>query len=119
MNKGIARATGDYIGCLNSDDMFNDPQAISRLAAVARETRAEAVNGDVLISAEDGSGNRRLYSGAGRWKRLLRIGWQPPHPGFYARADLLKRIGFATDMKIAADFEMYGARRAEHPKHLE
>jgi glycosyltransferase involved in cell wall biosynthesis len=105
MNKGIAHASGDVIGLLNSDDFYTSRDI---LETVAREIEGvDAVYGDVHY-VDDRDLNRcvRYYSSRGfrRWK--MRLGFMPAHPSFYCRRDVYTRYGqFDTSFKIAADFE--------------
>jgi len=64
---------------------------------------------------------QRYYSGAGNWRRRLSWGQMPPHPGFYMRTALFRDMGgFATDYRIAADYDLMlrffctGGRTAIH-----
>ena len=48
----------------------------------------------------------RTYS-ARKWRMwMFRIGWQPPHPGFFAKSSVYKAHGnFDIQFKISADFD--------------
>ena len=48
MNKGIAMATGDYIGILNSDDTFFEPETIQKVVDFLVENKVEACTGDIV-----------------------------------------------------------------------
>ncbi len=48
MNKGIAKASGDIVGILNSDDFYFDEKVLSRVAEVFEQTGCDAVYGDLL-----------------------------------------------------------------------
>lgn len=108
MNKGIAMATGDIVGLLNSDDFYTKPDVLERMISVFRENEtAEAVYGDVhYVSPEKLTKCVRYYS-----SRLFRPGWMrfgfmPAHPSFYCRRDIYQHFGtFDTSYKVAADFE--------------
>ena len=47
MNKGIAMATGEVIGILNSDDYFTSDDIVSKLARPFEDETLEAVYGDI------------------------------------------------------------------------
>lgn len=109
MNKGIALASGDWIGFLNADDMLAGPDTIARLAAAAEAgpQPADVVYGDlVYVDASDTSRVIRYWQSGGFAPSRLHFGWMPPHPTFYARRELLQRVGlFDTRMRIAADYD--------------
>ena len=40
-------------------------------------------------------------------KKLIKLGWMPPHPTLFVRKELFEKYGFyRTDLKIASDYEM-------------
>lgn len=107
MNKGIALATGDVVGILNSDDFYTSPDVLALLLEPIARGDADAVFGNVQYVERDNTRRRvRYYSSAGfrRWK--MRFGFMPAHPTFYCRREVYERHGgFDTDFRIAADFE--------------
>lgn len=108
MNKGLAMATGDIVGILNSDDFFTTPTVVEKLEREFRhDATLEAVYGDIAY-VDPGDINRvvRYYSSESfrRWK--MRMGFMPAHPSFYCRREIYDRFGnFDLDFKVAADFE--------------
>lgn len=108
MNKGIAMATGDVVGILNSDDFYTSDDILER---VAKEIDAgkdiDAVYGDIhFVNGADLSRCVRYYSSKRfhRWKMCM--GYQPAHPSFYCRRKIYEQYGvFDTDFKVGADFE--------------
>lgn len=105
MNKGIAMATGDVIGILNSDDFYSSPDILSKVAESIKDV--DAVYGDIhYVAPENLEKPVRLYSSKGfrRWK--MRLGFMPAHPSFYCRRRVYQTYGlFDTSFKVAADFE--------------
>ena len=53
MNKGIALATGDVIGILNSDDVYLNSHAISDLMAAMQTQGVDAVYADLRRHSDD------------------------------------------------------------------
>ena len=108
MNKGLALATGDVVGILNSDDFFTSPDVINRIADVFNDRKIDAVYGDIhFVRDSDLTKCVRYYSSQGfrRWK--MRLGFMPAHPSFYCRKGIYERVGFFDcSFKIAADFEI-------------
>lgn len=107
MNKGIGMATGDVVGLLNSDDFFTSDNVLS---TVARELAdgIDAVYGDIhFVRPGDLGRCVRYYSSRLFRPWLMRFGYMPAHPSFYARREVYERYGlYSLDYKIAADFEM-------------
>jgi len=110
MNKGLAQATGEVVGILNSDDVFNDCEVIEDVAgAFRRGEDLDMVFGDVLfVQSDDLSKAIRYYSCRNFRPWKLRFGWMPPHPGAFIRRSLYQRYGlYRQDYEIAADYEMF------------
>ncbi|MFZ4481587.1 MAG: glycosyltransferase family 2 protein [Rhodoferax sp.] len=107
LNKGLARATGDVIGLMHSDDFFADAQVLARVAAAFADPDVDAVYGDLDYVASDDTTRiiRRWRSGEYSPARLAR-GWMPPHPTLYLRRSVIERWGgYDTRYQIAADYD--------------
>lgn len=105
MNKGLALATGDWVGLLNADDMLAGPDAVRQLAEGASRG-ADLLYGDLQYVDEHDTSRvvRHWHSGpfvAGQ----LRHGWMPPHPTFYIRRERFGSLRFNTGYRIAADYD--------------
>lgn len=107
LNRAIARATGDVVGLLHSDDLFADDRVLERVADCFRETGADGVYGDlVYVSRDDPSRVIRYWRSGDYSPALLRRGWMPPHPTLFLRREVLTRHGaYDTAFRIAADYE--------------
>lgn len=105
MNKGIAMATGDYIGILNSDDTFHETKTIEKIAAFLQSNPVDACTGDIL-QHRNGKTIRRYSSK--RWNpEKLKIGFMPPHPAVFFKRKLFDDLGvYILGYKIAADYEL-------------
>lgn len=108
MNKGIAMATGDVIGILNSDDIYMNNHVISELMALMQEKNAQVVFADlILVDQNDNSKVLRYYDSGQFHPDKFRFGWMPAHPTVFVRRELYQAVGpFSTTYQIAADYEM-------------
>lgn len=108
MNKGLALASGDYVGFLNADDFFASPTALEDIVHSIEAVDADATYGNCLIvDDQDPSVIRRYYNSRHFKPWHLRFGDIPPHASIYIKRDILLREGgFRTDFSIAADFDL-------------
>lgn len=108
MNKGLALATGDVVGFLNSDDSFASAEVLAKVAKCMRsEGGQDAVFGDVAFfdSAHPDVLVRRYRSTRFRPERLS-WGWMPAHPAMFIARCVYGQVGnFRTDYRIAGDYE--------------
>jgi glycosyltransferase involved in cell wall biosynthesis len=106
-NKGIALATGDVVGFLHADDVFADPEVLSRIAdAIAIESVGSVYGDLVYVQDSDMSRVIRHWSAGNFSKSKLAWGWMPPHPTFYVRRSLYSELGsFDLRYRIAADYD--------------
>lgn len=113
MNKGLKRATGDYVCFLNAGDFLPATDTIETIAKTAMAARTAAgelpavVYGDTDIV--DGNGNylhprhlrppRQLT-----WRSFLK-GMLVCHQAFYARTDIASRTPYNLRYKYSADVD--------------
>jgi glycosyltransferase len=107
MNKGLAHATGVYVGFLNSGDTFAYSEALRDVTDfITINSFPDGVfcnlnflNKDDVIS--------RVWSSGSFDVRKFYYGWMPPHPTTYLSRKKLESIGiFDCDFKIAADYDL-------------
>lgn len=127
MNKGVALATGDIVGILNSDDMYQDSTVLARVMEAFIDDHCDAVYGDLVYVDPEQTGKVLRYWRSGAYNPgSFRWGWMPPHPTFFVRRSLYERFGsFRTDFRTAADYELmlrfihrHGASLSYVPKVL-
>lgn len=106
MNKGIARATGDVVGILNSDDFYADSEVLGKIADGCSDV--DAVYGDLdFVDATDTTKVVRQWRGSQHTPGAFLKGWHPAHPTFYARRRCYDKLGgFDISFDVSADFEL-------------
>jgi len=84
MNKGIALATGDVVGILNSDDAYYDRDILKKVAKTMNAPSVDACYAD-LIYVEKNNLHKifRYWKASPFEKGLFRKGWVPPHAAFF------------------------------------
>ena len=108
MNKGIAAATGDIVGILNSDDFYPNSFVISNVARTFEKRGCDAVYGDLVYVKQNDTSKITRYWQAGEYSTArIKNGWMLPHPTFFVKKEMYERYGYYnTDLKSAADYEM-------------
>ena len=108
MNKGLALATGDVVGFLNSDDSYAAADVLAKVAQwIQSQGGQDAVFGDVAFF-DPGQPNRMLRHYRSRRFRPARLawGWMPAHPAMFILRSVYGQVGnFRTDYRIAGDYE--------------
>lgn len=107
INRGIARATGEVIGLMHSDDLFASDTVLARVAEAMADGDVDGVYGDlVYVAAADPARVIRYWKSGPYHPDRLRRGWMPPHPTLYLRREVFDRWGaYDTGFRIAADYE--------------
>ena len=108
MNKGIALATGNVIGILNSDDFYIDEFVIEKVVKEFDEKGVDSVYADlVFVSPNNLEKTIRYYDSNHFNPSRFAYGWTPAHPTFFVKKEIYDKYGvFRTDFKIAADFDI-------------
>ena len=108
MNKGIALATGDVIGILNSDDVYMNSHVVTDLMAQMQKARADVVFADLILVDENNPEHILRYYDSGQFHpSRFQYGWMPAHPTVFVKKRIYDEVGlFKTNYQIAADYEM-------------
>ncbi len=108
MNKGIERATGDYIGMLNADDWY-EPGIIDRIAAKIKESgvvgqQAVIYSNYYTYDAELSSeGKTKRQSTMQYWK-----GMSVSHQAMFISKAVYDRLGpYDMQYRLASDYDYY------------
>ncbi|MHB8933294.1 MAG: glycosyltransferase family 2 protein [Bellilinea sp.] len=108
INKGFARATGDVLAWLNSDDTYQ-PGALSEAAAMlAAHPRAGLVYGDANYIDEHSRVIGRFPAAQTDYVRLRRGYVHVPQQSAFFRADLWRKVGpLDPSFFFAMDYDLW------------
>ena len=108
MNRGIARATGEVVGILNSDDFYHDEYVLEDINRTMEGQPVECVYGDLkFVQIANKDKVMRIWKGSQHQNGAFLRGWHPAHPTFYARRECFEKLGaFNTSYAVSADFEL-------------
>jgi glycosyltransferase len=105
MNKGLELASGDFVGFLNSDDVYADETVLCDVAQCIADAEVDYVYGDIQMLNKAGELVRDWRTGYIPVKGLLHT--QIPHPALFVSRTLLNSLSpaFDTTYQISADLK--------------
>ena len=113
-NIGIEKSTGEIIYFLNSDDVLNDNEVFSKVINVFNTYKCNIIMGNILYVNNKNKIVRNWKININENKiisqseicNLLKMGWMPPHPGFFIHRDIFyNRIFFNKSYNISFDYD--------------
>jgi glycosyltransferase involved in cell wall biosynthesis len=109
MNKGIAMATGDFVGFLNADDFFEHDEVLAEYARdIFHYPNTWAFYSDLVYVDALKTSRVYRYWKSGPYRRFsFLLGWMPPHPTVYVRRAAFDIFGGFRNhiFRSAADYE--------------
>ena len=108
INKGIKLATGEIIGNLNSDDVYENNRVLELVAETFEKTKCDVCWGDLVYVKKDNLNKiTRVWKSSEFKTGKFKTGWHPPHPTFFVKREIYEKFGvFRENFKIAADYEL-------------
>lgn len=109
MNKGIRAASGDIIGILNSDDLYQDTEVIANVVEQFNDDpELDILYGDlVYVKSDDTDKVVRNWKSKKYYDNFFENANVPPHPSLFVRSKVYKELDlFDLQYKLAADYEL-------------
>ena len=109
INIGIKESSGQIITVLNSDDIYNSPNTLSKVINFIKKKTEKVFLGDVVyFNNENFYKIKRYYSAKNFNRWMLKFGIMPPHAGSFIHKDIYNKYGFYNpNYKIAGDFDFF------------
>jgi glycosyltransferase len=108
MNKGILQATGDIIGILNSDDVYENSNIIEIVKnEFLKDKNLDILYGNLIyVEKEDITKIVRKWISCDYDLSFFERGDVPPHPSLFLKREVYNAAGmFNIKYKLAADYE--------------
>ncbi|NNC98701.1 MAG: glycosyltransferase [Gammaproteobacteria bacterium] len=107
MNKGLQIASGEVIGILNADDVYEDDTVLAQVARAHEDQQVDACYADlVYVKADDLSHVVRNWRSRDYLPGLSFRGWMPAHPTLFIKSKTYQMVGlFNVDLQYQADLE--------------
>lgn len=102
MNKGINKATGDWINFMNAGDTFYSCESISTICNFLEKTTAEIIYGDANFIYDWGT---KIYQALPLNLIIKHMIFS--HQSSFTKTQLLKTQKFSTKYKIAGDYDFF------------
>ena len=108
LNKGIIYSSGDVVGFLHADDVFESNGVLSTIAEAFSDPNVDAIYGDLIYVRKENIQQVVRYWRAGNYrKNSFYHGWMLPHPTLYVRRAVYEKYGgFNTSYRISADYDL-------------
>lgn len=100
MNKGIAKASGEWINFMNAGDLFHDSNTIENVFKNSIKNNVGVVYGEVLLND-----NNYTYPDRTRKIEFMKRGMPFCHQASFTRRTIL--YGFNTTYKICSDYAFF------------
>ena len=102
MNKGIFNASGQIIGFLNSDDVFENNNVIRDIVnEFEKDEKADIVYGNLAMVKRDNLKKMVRYKKSKPYNSMdIFNGWMAPHPTLYVKTIELIKLKYLAYLKI-------------------
>ena len=110
MNIGVKIAKGDFIGILNSDDIYQNDKVIGDIySEIKKNPRIKIFIGNLIYFKDRDFYNiKREFNSINFKAWMLRFGIMPPHPSTFINKEVYQQNGYYnSNLKIASDFDFF------------
>lgn len=107
INKGISKSSGDVVGLLHADDVFDNRSVIDNVMRLFDEN-VDMIYGDInYVDRNDINRVIRRWKSDSYKKGKFKWGWMPPHTGFFIKKSCYLKYGlYNLSLGSSADYEL-------------
>lgn len=116
INKGFDMATGEYVGWLNSDDVYFDTIVLERVVDYFEQTGADVIYGDMALLDADSNVLKLHCVPDWDYDRLLRSCFVE-QPALFFRREVLEGNRLDVDLAYVMDYEFWLRLGREYEFH--
>ena len=106
-NKGITKSSGDVVGLLHADDVFENNSVVGNVMRLFDEN-VDMIYGDInYVDRKDINRVIRRWKSDSYSKGKFKYGWMPPHTGFFIKKSCYTKYGlYNLSLGSSADYEL-------------
>ena len=107
INKGIIKSSGDVVGLLHADDVFDNNSVVDNVMRLFDED-VDMIYGDInYVDRKDINRVIRRWKSDSYSKGKFKYGWMPPHTGFFIKKSCYTKYGlYNLSLGSSADYEL-------------
>ena len=107
INKGITKSSGDVVGLLHADDVFDNKSVVGNVMRLFDEN-IDMIYGDInYVDRKDINRVIRRWKSDSYTKGKFKWGWMPPHTGFFIKKSCYTKYGlYNLSLGSSADYEL-------------
>ena len=107
INKGIIKSSGDVVGLLHADDVFDNNSVVGNVMRLF-DKNIDMIYGDInYVDRKDINRVIRSWKSDSYTKGKFKWGWMPPHTGFFIKKYCYSKYGlYNLSLGSSADYEL-------------
>lgn len=106
LNLALKYCSGDYIGILHSDDLFNDNKTIEKIVKFLKYNSSDVIYGNIKFCSKFNTKKIiRIWKSNNFKRSKLKFGWMPPHTSIFLKKEIFEKNLYSEKYSISGDYE--------------
>ena len=107
MNKGINKASGDYVYFLGADDCLFNANCMETISCYLQTSQPDVLCGRIYVVDDVLGTKMQRLTGRPLTCEEVFCGLIAPHQGMFVRSDLMKQYKYNEHYRIAGDYDLF------------